>query len=240
MTYFMVMAGLSLPVIQCAKEEEAAPSPLPTEQEARGQVRSPVSSAPSMPRTTLPPPQQRNRPTNVIDLAPTPRGAQQPPAPAVVSSETGLFAFFPQQRIVPMDFKIGPLQDRVQAPLDLLSATGVTRRFLESLVARTPDYSLVAEENRNLLRDLISYPLSRGYLPDSFRIGKLAFEGDVNVRANIRLLKGKAVTEGEIYLRKIDEVWKVDDLQVGFTLLAREYQRDTEPFRPGDYRFLLE
>jgi hypothetical protein len=111
---------------------------------------------------------------------------------------------------------------------------------MDGLVTKNVDYSLILPAVQRELKAVISYPLKQGYVPQRYRVGKMAFEQEDELRANIRLYKDDGVTEGEIYLKKTDDVWRIADLQVGFTLLARTYKKPAEPFVPGDYSFLLE
>jgi hypothetical protein len=220
---------------QCTKEEPAAQD-LKTQpavkdgQKPKDQINAPVSPQGKM----------NAGKDNVIMLAPSPDAQKKTPQPRVVTSETGLFAYFPQQRLMAEDFKIGPLQDNIATPEDFKKAHDCVTKFLESVMKKEPDYSLVAANARDQLKAAISYPLQQGYVPQDFRIGKMAFEGENEIRANIRLFRGDAITEGEIYIMKTDEAWYVNDLQVGFTLLAQKYEKPKEPFMPGSYQFLLE
>ena len=111
---------------------------------------------------------------------------------------------------------------------------------MESVMKKTVDYSLVLPAVRAAVKCVVAYPLAQGYVPQKYRIGKMAFERDDELRANIRLYKDEGVTEGEIYLKKADDGWKISDLQAGFTLLGRPYRKPSEPFMPGSYAFLLD
>lgn len=208
-----------------ASEKTASPAP-PT--------RKPV------PSTTLPPEgQSRQTQQDVISLSPSPDSSRAAET-RTLTTETGLFAYFPQQRLAAQDFKIGPLQDTLLAPLEFVKASAVVGRFFASLMKKEPDYGLVGEKSRRQLEAVVSYPLSQGYIPEKYRLGKMSFEAQDEIRANIRLFKGDAVTEGEIYLEKSGEDWLISDLQVGFTLLNRAYRKSSEPFMPGGYDFLLD
>jgi hypothetical protein len=173
----------------------------------------------------------------VINLTPDPSPA---PSPRVaLKKETDLFASFPQQRIMGEDFKIGVLQDGITSSRDFLRGLDCVRKFMASIMRKKVDYSLVLPAAQAEMKAVVSYPLKQGYVPQKFRIGKMIFENDDELRANIRLYKDDGVTEGEIYLKKDDEGWKISDLQVGFTLLGRRYQKSSKPFVPGSYDFLL-
>jgi hypothetical protein len=119
-------------------------------------------------------------------------------------------------------------------------ALACVRKFLSSIVDKKIDYSLVLPAVLAEMKAVIDYPLSQGYVPRKYRIGKMIFENDDELRANIRLYKDNSITEGEIYLKKHEDDWKISDLQAGFTLLGRPYQKPAKPFVPGSYEFLLD
>jgi hypothetical protein len=179
----------------------------------------------------------------VISLSPQPSpapSAAAAPRPVALTQETELFASFPQQRIMPEDFKIGALQDGVTSSRDFLQGLGCAGNFLDSVVKKKVDYAFVEPTIAAEIKSVIAYPMAQGYVPQRYRIGKMAFEGENELRANIRLYRDPGVTEGELYLKKSDAGWKVSDLQAGFTLLARPYVKPGEPFLPGSYKFLLD
>lgn len=222
----------------------AAPSP----------TQSPSRSPSQRPATNLSPEQRKNafqKPTlppprsgeqgKVIRLSPSPSPVSSPsPGPSrTLTNEAGLFAYYPQQRLMPEDFKIGPLQDGVSATRDYIRAIGTIRAFLDGLAKKKIDDALVIPAVRAEIKSVISYPLSQGYVPERYRIGKISFERDDEIRAGLRLYRGEGITTGEIYVKKIEDAWLVKDLQAGFTLLAKKYEKSKEPFVPGSYRFLL-
>jgi hypothetical protein len=233
---------------QCVKQESPATHPRaeasnrPSASDRRAPSAAhpappvPADVKPAAPRREGQPPVQPA--DSVISLSPAPdTGA---PPPTALAASTDLFTSQPQARIMAEDFKIGELQDGVTASRDSLQALSCVRKFMDGLVAKNVDYSLILPAVQRELKAVISYPLKQGYMPQRYRVGKMAFEQEDELRANIRLYKDDGVTEGEIYLKKTDDVWRIADLQVGFTLLARTYKKPAEPFVPGDYSFLLE
>ena len=222
---------LLLLLTACTKEDQLSkPSP-----SSLKPLASPLVSA------SLPPPRAADpSKPEVIKLSPI--ESKAPPDPSLkggLTNEGELFTSLPQQRLVAEDFRLGPLEDCIKTTLDFAKAYQTISLFFKSLLARNPDYSLCEEKSQKQLRALLNYPLSQGLLPDRFRLGKFSYEGQNILRANIRLYKGKAITEGEIYLTKAEDVWLLSDLQVGFVLLNQEYQPSGQPFRPGGFEFLL-
>ncbi len=221
----------------------AAPNPSPIARPTVSPSRPPDATVPPGPRKnpfvkpTLPPP--RGEREQAIRLSPSPSPASSPGQAHNLANEAGLMAYYPQQRLMPEDFTIGPLQDGVSATRNYLRALATIRGFLDSLGKKKVDYELVVPAVKDEIKSVVSYPLSQGYVPERYRIGKIAFESDDELRADIRMYKGDGVTTGEIYLKKIEDKWLVSDLQAGFTLLAKKYEKPKQPFVPGSYRFLL-
>jgi hypothetical protein len=205
---------------------------------------SPVDQAqsslkPGFQKPTLPPPRNKDADATAIRLAPSPSPGPSAGSVRQLTNEVGLIAYYPQQRLMPEDMKIGALQDGLSATRDYLRAIGTVRAFLDSIAKKEMDEALVLPAARAAIKAVVSYPLSQGYVPQRYRIGKIVFENESAVRANIRLYKDEGVTTGEIYLAKVDDGWQVSDLQAGFTLLGKKYVKPTEPFVPGSYKFLL-
>ena len=64
-------------------------------------------------------------------------------------------------------------------------------------------------------------------------------DNNQELSVDVRLFKGQSSTEGEIYMAKIKDAWVITDFQVGLTLLAEKQPKDTEPFSPSSYKWLL-
>lgn len=186
-------------------------------------------------------PKTRLEPQRSIDLKPkneTEKQTVQPP-PRQVSDTTSLFSLSPQARIMVEDFKIGPLQDFLIGQYNRLKAALVVDEFFKGLSQKEIKLDLIKNEMRTEIKRSLTYPLNQGLLPDNIRIGKILPESSDEISINIRVFKGQSVTEGEIYLVKENGEWKIIDLQIGLTLLAETYTKDTEPFSPSSYKWLL-
>jgi hypothetical protein len=244
---FVVLAMFSA---GCVKEEPkagpATPFPEVTVSPRPG-TPSPRPPAPKAPpperpnafqRPTLPPPHNSNNQEGAIRLSPNPAPTSSPGPSRQLTNELGLFAYFPQQRLMPDDFRIGPLQDGVSGARDNLRARETIRAFFDGIAQKKVDDTLVLPADLAEIKAVVSYPLAQGYVPQRWRVGKLAFENDGALRATIRLFKDEGATTGEIYLAKDGDQWRVSDLQAGFTLLGKKYEKPKEPFMPGSYQFL--
>ncbi|MBN1797268.1 MAG: hypothetical protein JW822_01735 [Spirochaetales bacterium] len=181
------------------------------------------------------------QPKRSIDLKPqneTEHKASQPP-PRQISDTTSFFSLSPQARIVVEDFKIGPLQDFLIGQYDRLKAALVVNDFFKGLAKKEIKLDLIKNEMRTEIERSLAYPLSQGLLPESIRIGRILPESTDEISVNVRVFKGQSVTEGEIYLVKDNGEWVIIDLQIGLTLLAEKYNKETEPFSPTSYKWLL-
>jgi hypothetical protein len=237
----IVLIVFAAVALQCVKEEPpgtsppAAPAPVDTPPPAA--VTPPPEPAPTVSREER---RIREAADNVISLSPRPSPSPAASPSAALTKETDLFAAFPQARLMPEDFQIGPLQDGITSSRDFLLGLSRARKFLEGITKKKVDDALILPSVLAEVKAVVSYPLAQGYVPQKYRIGKMVFENDNELRANIRLYKDDAVTEGEIYLTKADDAWLISDLQAGFTLLGRPYRKPSEPFVPGGYEFLLD
>jgi len=181
------------------------------------------------------------QPKRSIDLKPRNETENTVPAPAPrqISDTTSLFSLSPQQRIVVEDFKIGPLQDFLIGQYDRVKAAQVVNDFFTSLSKKQIEQKLIKTEMRTEIERSLTYSLKQGLLPENFRIGKILPETSDEISVNIRVFRGQSVTEGEIYLVKDNGEWMIIDMQIGLTLLAEKYDKDTEPFSPSSYKWLL-
>jgi hypothetical protein len=217
-TFLPVLLGLLL-LTSCGEQKQPAgtlnqnPSPVPTQAQGRRSINL-------QPKTEAP--------------AKTPV-----PVPRTVSDTTGLFALNPQERLVAQDFKIGPLQDMLAGQYDKINAVVTVRDFLNSLSKKKVKQELIKEDMRTEITRSLQYPIQQGLVPETYRIGRAFLNDNQELSVNVRLFKGQSVTEGEIYLVKNKDEWVITDLQVGLTLLAEKPTKDTEPFSPSSYKWLL-
>jgi hypothetical protein len=182
--------------------------------------------------------EQNERAINLKPKTETP--AKTPPlVPRAVSDTTALFALNPQERLVAQDFKIGSLQDMLAGRYENINAVSIIREFLNSLEKKKVKQELIKEDMRTEITRSLQYPINQGLVPETYRIGKAVMDNNQELSVNVRLFKGQSSTEGEIYMAKIKDAWVITDFQVGLTLLAEKQPKDTEPFSPSSYKWLL-
>ncbi len=155
------------------------------------------------------------------------------PAAHAVSEQTSLAVLDRDGRIMPEDFRIGPLQDTLQASREQLAVTRVVEGFLRELSRSKidPQYldPLVREE---LLRSLIWY-VEQDFVPERYRIGRIDREGGAEARVGVRLFRGEGSAEGELYLAETGGTWYISDVQVGLEVLAEPRPQPAEKFVPA-------
>lgn len=132
--------------------------------------------------------------------------------------------------VFPVDFKIGILENinRYSAPAYLIS------NFLTKLKAGVIHQKSLNPENTVTISTYLKHNITRKNIPTDFRIGKITNENGIS-RCNIRLLKNKNSSEGEIYLTFQNNQWLITDIQVNLELLSRESETTDEKFRPSAY-----
>ncbi len=164
--------------------------------------------------------------------------AQTPPAAANAGVES-LLTLGGAPRILPEDFRIGPLGDPAQGTADEKAALEAADALLASLVGGSVDVKLLAAESEEALRDMIAYGFEGARAPTSFRLGRPVAQPEGETTVNARLFRGKGAAEGEIYLRKENREWLIADIQISAAELATARERPKEKFFPSPYRWLL-
>ncbi len=148
----------------------------------------------------------------------------------------------PAARLLPEDFDIGPLGDRVGGSRTERMARAVAIRFLTGLAGgKVPDVELLPERREELSRSLQHY-LDRKLLPSRYRLGPLIELEDGSLRCRLRLF-GSGVAgsapgsgSGELYLSIADGRWYVADLQAGLAVLGVAAPRRTGKYEPTEAR----
>jgi hypothetical protein len=135
----------------------------------------------------------------------------------------------------PEDYEIGELQGysddkNVRAILERIRA--FVRGLEEGMVPVEdihPDWKSQAQRS-------LTFHLERGNIPTDVRVGAIDLYAADLARANIRLIGEPGIALGEIYLRKMDNLWLVDDIQLDLAKLAEEPVERQEPYEPSVYR----
>ncbi|HEY9593383.1 MAG TPA: hypothetical protein VHE79_02840 [Spirochaetia bacterium] len=174
-----------------------------------------------------------------ITLAP--QTAAQPTATQLSNAPAATLMANPTAgRILPDDFKIGTLGDANGARKDQRGAMTAAGSFLGALIAGEVDGKLLTPDARGTVGDSLSWGLSHGEKPTSFRLGEPRTRDDGEITAPVRLFGSQGTTEGEIYMTRSGDQWLVSDVQVSLAGLLVKRQPPKEKFFPSSYRWLLE
>lgn len=143
-------------------------------------------------------------------------------------------------RILPEDFKIGPMGDALAREKDQDQAMEAAGKFLTGLVGGKVDKDLITEGSRDTMAGTLGFGLGNGNTPTSWRLGTPRTRGDGEVTAAVRLFRDDSSSEGEIYVARSGSKWLVSDLQLSLAQLSVKSDKPKEKFFPLDYRWLLE
>jgi hypothetical protein len=160
--------------------------------------------------------------------------------PRLPATAAGLMALDREKRILPEDFKIGPLGDAREGTDDTDGAIAVADAFLASVVSGKVDSRLLAAESQKTVSDTVSFGLRQGYTPKSFRVGAPKVRDNGEITATVRLFGTDGTSEGEIYMSRAGKAWLVSDLQLSMAQMAVKKEKPKEKFFPSTYRWLLE
>ena len=197
---------------------------------AAPQTGTPADAAPAAAPAT--PATEKDKPRTAITLEKAEPAAGRPPA-RPVSEKTPLLSLERDGRLMPDDFRIGPLQDTLQAAGPSLAAARVLERFLGGLARGKVDPQYIEPEGREELTRSLGWYLEGGFVPDRFRIGRIEREEE-ETRCRVRLFRGESSTEGEVYLSESGGTWYIADVQIGLDLLGESPEPRGERFVPPD------
>jgi hypothetical protein len=215
--------GSAAPAVPAAPSVQAGPSS------------QPVASAPAATTVpTSPLPKQNTITLKKEEALP----AQTLPA-AVNAGVQTLLTLDGTPRILPEDFRIGPLGDPEQGTADEKAALEAAGALLASLVGGGVDAKLLAAESEEALRDMLAFGFEGARAPTSFRLGRAVARPEGETTVNARLFRGQGTAEGEIYLRKENREWLIADIQISAAELAAARERPKQKFFPSTYRWLL-
>jgi len=164
-------------------------------------------------------------------------------APVAVPLEQTLPAL-PSPALLPEDFDLGPLADRIGGSRDERQAVAAAERFLDALETGKVAAEDLLPERREELSTSLSYYLDKGLHPLSHRLGALTLEteggGERSAWFKVLLTGDPGSSSGELYLRLREGRWYVSDLQAGLALLGQPSKRREGKFIPSEYSGRLE
>jgi hypothetical protein len=143
-------------------------------------------------------------------------------------------------RILPEDFKIGPLGDTRTEKQEEGRALAAASAFLNRLVAGSVDKQLLTPESQDTVADTLTFGFKQGNTPHAYRLGSAKTSDDGEISAAVRLFGPQGTSEGEIYIAKSGSNWLVADLQLSLAQLSLKREKPKEKFFPLEYRWLLE
>ncbi len=181
------------------------------------------------------------QPKKEITLSQQPAAARAAPVPVPVEQT---LPALPSPALLPEDFDLGLLADRIGGSRDERQAAAAAERFLDGLATgKVPAEDLLPERREELSASL-SYYLDQGFRPVSHRLGTLALEteggGERGAWFKVRLNGNPGSSSGELYLRLREGRWYVSDVQVGLALLGQPAARREGKFIPSEYSGRLE
>jgi len=154
----------------------------------------------------------------------------------------------PAARLLPEDFEIGPLADRLGGSRAERLARTTAARFLSGLAGGKVPASEILPERREELERSLQYYLDRRLLPARHRLGPFIELEDGGLRCRVRLFSGGPAgsapasvrgsapgsASGELYLGSADGKWYLTDVQVGLVALGTAAPRRAEKFVPSE------
>jgi hypothetical protein len=168
------------------------------------------------------------------------QGQQAPSAQRGPVNAASLMAMGRDGRLMPEDFKIGPLGDRRMDKQDESRALETASTFLDRLVAGTVDRKLLSPGSQDSVSDALTFGLRQGYTPTGYRLGAPKTRENGEITAAVRLFGAQGTSEGQIYLASSGSQWLVADLQLSLAQLSVKREKPKEKFFPLEYRWLLE
>lgn len=157
-----------------------------------------------------------------------------------LASASSLMGLGRDVRMMPEDFKIGPLGTGTSGPPESDAAFAAASGFLAGVVAGSIERRWITPDAQDTLSDTFSYALQRGSAPKSFRIGVPKDVAGGQIAANVRFFGTVGTSEGEIYMARAGSQWLVADVQANLADLDVPPAPSKERFFPSEYRWLLE
>ena len=135
----------------------------------------------------------------------------------------------------PEDFEIGELQGYSE-DRNIRDILERIRSFQKGLESATVPLADIHPDWKNQAQRSLGFYLDRGNIPTDIRVGAIEIFAPGLARANIRMSGDPGVALGEIYLRQMDDLWLVDDVQLDLGDLSEIPEKRQEPYEPSVFR----
>jgi hypothetical protein len=182
------------------------------------------------------------QPSKELTLRKQPPAPARPSAPPIPLDQT--LPALPYPSLLPEDFDLGPLADRIGGSRDERQAAEAADRFLTGLASGKVPSDDLASDRRDELTASLAYYLDQGLRPVRHRLGSLTLENDEKGERSAQikvLLRGDpGSTSGELYLSRLEGRWYITDVQIGLALLNQPAARREGKFLPSGYNERLE
>jgi hypothetical protein len=142
----------------------------------------------------------------------------------------------PAGRLLPEDFEIGPLADRLGGSREQRLAREAAARFLSGLAAGKAPAAEILPERREELAGSLQYYLDRRLLPSRYRLGPFIELEDGGLRCRVRLFGDPGWGTGELYFAGVEGKWYLTDVQVALPSLGVAAPPRREKFVPSEVR----
>ena len=177
------------------------------------------------------------QPSKELTLSKQAPAAARATAPAIPLEQTLPALPFPS--LLPEDFELGPLADRIGSGRDERQAAATADRFLTGLATGKVPADDLAPERREELTASLTYYLDQNLRPVWHRLGPLTMEtgvaGEHSAWIKVRLRGEPGSCSGELYLSRLEGRWYISDVQIGLAFLGEPAARREEKFIPLGY-----
>ncbi len=222
---------------------QAAPAPAAAPAQAPVAPSSPQRPAGALPAGAVVTPPAPAAPAAPISPAAPPRPVTPPPqkaAPPLARNDSlqSLFAQDRERKVLPEDFRTGPLAGGSDLEGDDRLALTAASRFLAALGEGKVSRELLSS-GASAVGESMAFHKEQGDTLVSYRLGKPKPREGGEIATNVRLFGREGTAEGEIYMVSENRQWLVSDLQISMADLRVKRQKQKEKFFPSSYRWLL-
>ena len=141
-----------------------------------------------------------------------------------------------RERLVPEDFEIGLLQDRIKENRDQRGIQKKLDLFFESLISANINADVIYESRRELLMRSLEYYVKKRMIPEFVRYGAFDIYKDNIAKVSVRLFSKTGRAKGEVFLINQGDEWFISDFQLNFRKLSEGYNKPEKKYIPSHYQ----